>query len=688
MLKVVLQDGAKDCGVSCLLSIIRFYGGEVSKEYLRKITNTNKDGVSAYNLIEAAKSLGMDSYGAVGEIKNIDKDNLPCIAHVNINPSYQHFVVIYKIDSKKVLIMDPAIGKRILKLSEFKLMSTGNYIFMKANKKLPTFINKKIIKKFILSFIKKNKLPILLLSIISINLLILEIILAFNFKYLVSYCISYNNSINLNKITILLLFISLLLFILTAINKKMLYKVIFIFDDEITFSTFKQLLLLPYFYYKNRTVGEVLSRFNDLSIIKEFLIKSISLIIDIFSLFIFIIFLLNINKYLCIFLIIYFFVVFIFIFIRNNRKKKLFSRLKLNQDNIQNYIVESISNVDTTKSCHLEKKFTDIFLLKYKKLLNINYKYLNYVEFNNNFFKLIKNLLLIITYSIGCLFIIKGKFSLENMIIFISFFQYSLNYIDHILLIIEDISSFKVCVKRVEELYSIMEEEFNQNYFYYKYRLNGSIKFNNLFYSINNKVILDGVNFCIENTDKVLLFGNSGSGKSTLVKMLLRYVDVPYSMININGIDINHYHLENIRSYTSYVSSNEMLFNDTIYNNICLHKDVSEDDFIKVIKICRVDKIFGVDINNYKKMIEENGFLLSSGERQRIILARSLLRDSDIYIYDEAFGQIDIDLTNKIINDMFLYLKDKTVIVISHRNNSKKYFNRIIKLESGKLIEK
>ena len=131
-MKVVLQDGIKDCGICCLLSVIRFYDGDVSKEYLREITNTNKSGVSAYDLIEGAKSIGFDAVGVKGDLSKIEKNNLPCLAHVIVNKSYKHFVVIYDIDFKrnKVLIMDPAKGKVILNMSEFKLMSSMNYIFL------------------------------------------------------------------------------------------------------------------------------------------------------------------------------------------------------------------------------------------------------------------------------------------------------------------------------------------------------------------------------------------------------------------------------------------------------------------------------------------------------------------------------------------------------------------------------
>ena len=87
-MKVVLQDGIKDCGICSLLSIIRFYGGDVSKEYLREITNTTKDGVSFYQLIEASKLLGLDAIGMNGDITKIQENNLHCIAHIIENKNF------------------------------------------------------------------------------------------------------------------------------------------------------------------------------------------------------------------------------------------------------------------------------------------------------------------------------------------------------------------------------------------------------------------------------------------------------------------------------------------------------------------------------------------------------------------------------------------------------------------------
>ena len=100
-----------------------------------------------------------------------------------------------------------------------------------------------------------------------------------------------------------------------------------------------------------------------------------------------------------------------------------------------------------------------------------------------------------------------------------------------------------------------------------------------------------------------------------------------------------------------------------------------------------VDDIVKDDSHKYDKLVEENGFNFSNGERQRIILARSILRKSSIYIFDEALGQIDVNREKKILINIFEFLSDKTVIVISHRFNNKKLFDRVLKLENGVLIE-
>ena len=233
----------------------------------------------------------------------------------------------------------------------------------------------------------------------------------------------------------------------------------------------------------------------------------------------------------------------------------------------------------------------------------------------------------------------------------------------------------------------ISHEKFKNNYYYLPYQLIGDIEIKNLNYKINNKVLFQNLNVVIKQGEKVLLCGASGSGKSTLLKMLLRYIDINYGHISIAGIDINHYHLENIRSYITYVTGNEYLFTDNLQNNIMLYKEIPEEEFQTACKICLVDELVKNKLTKYNTIVEENGFNFSNGERQRIILARSILRNSNIYIFDESFSGLDINKEKKILENIFQYLKGKTIIVISHRFNNKKLFDRILKLDQGNLYE-
>ncbi len=689
-MKVVLQDGIKDCGICCLLSVIRFYDGDVSKEYLRELTNTNKSGVSAYDLIEGAKSVGFDAIGMKGDLSKIEKNNLPCLAHIIVNKGYKHFVVIYDIDFKKnkMLIMDPAKGKVVLNISEFKLMSSMNYIFLKPVKALPVFNKSKIIRKILKEFIKKNKMFVILIVILTFIYFLFQIITTFHFKYLLEFSVNY-------KISNLITFLSIYIFCLYCFKEFtnfmrniLLTKILSKLDLEITFITFKHILLLPYLYFKNRTTGEIISRIRDLNIIKNLLGQFCCMLFsDLigFLLFSFIMFRLNKKIFIIVFLIctVLFFTQIIFNHFRVIKVRKV----NVYNDRINSYLIESITNIETIKGSHLEKKITDVFKIKYQKLLEKSYSSNLFEELFLFLKNISNNLLLVVILGYGCFFVVSDKMSLGQLFVYQNIFSYYLYCFENLLNLYTGYHDFKLSLERIEDLFTIRTERFNGKGYYLMCRLDGDVIINNLNYNLGGKHLFNNLRLNISYMDKVLLTGESGSGKSTLVKLLMRYINVPYGFISIKNIDINHYHLDNIRNNITYISNNDTLFTDTLYNNITLNQNVSKEEFLKITKITKVDEIVKNDRLGYQKLVEENGFNFSSGEKQRIILARSLTRKSDIYIFDEAFSQIDIDKTRIILKNVLEYLKDKTVIVISHRNNFNKLFNRVLKLEKGRIYE-
>lgn len=689
-MEVVLQDGIKDCGVCCLLSIIKHYKGNVSKEYLREWTNTTKDGVSAYKLVETANKVGFSSYGATGNINDLKNETLPVIAHVIINKKYQHFVVIYDIDydKKKILLMDPSHGKRIISFAKFNLMSSGVFIFLLPAGNIISIMSTNKLRNMLGLFLKHYKKFIPFSIILTILLNILTIIVTYHFKYLQDVAINYNLSNNIVFISAIVFIIYLFKEFCSFLKERLLLKFSCLLDEEVMCNTFKQIILLPYLYYKNRTSGEVLSKIKDLTIVKNFIVSALSFLIsDLLFIIVFIILLYNVSSTLASITIGILFIIALITYFFRNIISKYIKKYYTSVAIINSSLIENISSPNVIKTMHLEKTVIDKFNIKYKKYLDNAYNL--YRSEGNE--RLIKSIILgffnILILSIGSALVIKKQLSLGELIIFQSLLNNVLSSFNTLMSLYIEYHDYTLAKQRIEDLFIVKNEVFEGGAYYHNYSLLGTIKFKRFTYSYNNNKLLDDINLKIKKGEKVLLQGPSGCGKSTLVKSLMRYIDVPYGVISINNIDINHYHLDTIRKNIIYVSNQEYLFTDTLLENIKVYKTYDKEKIDEVCKITKVDEIIAEDNLGLNQLIEENGYNKSAGEKQRIILARTLLKESDIYIFDEAFSAIDINNCEIIMKDVFEYLKDKTIIVISHRLDSTKLFDRSLILKNHTLYE-
>ena len=198
-------------------------------------------------------------------------------------------------------------------------------------------------------------------------------------------------------------------------------------------------------------------------------------------------------------------------------------------------------------------------------------------------------------------------------------------------------------------------------------------------YSFNGNKILNNINVNIKNKDKIFINGPSGIGKSTLMKILNKEIINYSGNIYFDNKNIKEYNISNLITYTE---QNESLFNDTILNNIVLDKKVNKIELDKIIKICRIDKINVVKDIGLESLIINNSSI-SGGEKNRIILARSLIHSNKILILDEVLKETDYKLEIEIIKDIIEYFKDKTIIYISHKN-VKFLFNKVLTLGKEK----
>ena len=180
-----------------------------------------------------------------------------------------------------------------------------------------------------------------------------------------------------------------------------------------------------------------------------------------------------------------------------------------------------------------------------------------------------------------------------------------------------------------------------------------------------------------------MILGNSGGGKSTIMKILYKYYEIDRDSVYINDYDLNDYSISDIRKYITYISQNEIIFSGTIRENILLDREVSETHFLNICNITGVSEIIKDNPFGYNFMLEENGTNLSGGQRQKIILARRLLKNSNVIMIDEGLNQIDSKFEREILVNIFNYFHDKTFIIISHREVNMDLYNRVVHINKG-----
>lgn len=283
--------------------------------------------------------------------------------------------------------------------------------------------------------------------------------------------------------------------------------------------------------------------------------------------------------------------------------------------------------------------------------------------------------------------VIAGSLSLGGLV---SFNLYSQRFIGPITQLAQyntEIVTSMISWKRIKELLDKPMSVKNGNE---EINIFGDIEFENVKFSYDkeNKVF-DNLNLKFEKGKVHAIVGPSGVGKTTLIHLLLRLWDVNSGTIYLKGHDIKKINIENLRDQISLVSQNIFLLNDNIYNNIVLdNKEVSREKLDEVLRQADIYDFINSLPDKLNTMIGENGIKVSGGEKQRISIARALLKNSSILIFDEATSMLDNETEENIISQLLSVFKNKTIILIAHRLSTVKNADIIYVLRDGQVIER
>lgn len=658
----IKQDGIKDCASACVQMILKYYGGYTSMTKLNEMMRTSHKGTDAYHLVLALQELGFKAEGR--KFKNFYFP-LPVIAHVIINDSYKHYVVIYGVDfrRRRLLIGDPSFGLRRLSFDEFKKMWTGVIITIKPVRKLIKEEEPKVIP-FVLKLVRPNVKSLILIGGLSFVVSVLAVVTSFFLQVLINYL---NKDFDgLFDVCGIFLVVFLAYAFLKFFRNSRLIKLNREIDSRLSIDTFKKIVHLPYRFFRQRTTGEITSYFNDLFWIREFIMDvsiaiftNLPIMIMIFLVMAY----LNFGALLIVlFICLLYFLDFVYYFRKNEIKvdQALYEKAFVNS-----YMTERIGGFESVKNLDMEGMVISKFRKVYEKYLST----VKDVDITYNKQSLDKE----IVHYFGLFFLIiyifleisKGMVFSEGVTLFILAI-YFLDNFRNILGFDLEVKEVTSAVKHVSELLNYNKQKKIRK------QIRGDIRFTNVSYSFDDeKKVLDGISLVIKQGEKVMVTGKSGSGKSTLFKILKGFYNDYQGKIFIGNKDIRRLKVSGI----NYICQKETIFTGTLKDNLELLGKYDQRD------ICEIKDI-GLE---YDDLLEENGFNLSGGQRQRIILARAL-NNFNILIIDEGLSEVDVNMERRIIKGLLERYKNKTIIYVSHRRDNLDLFDRLVEINDGKIL--
>lgn len=687
----IRQHDITDCGAACLATISKQYGLKIPITKIREIAGTDKQGTNAYGVIKAANKLGFTAKGVKGDKEAFFSDfPLPCIAHVVMEGGLQHYIVIHKITKEKVIVADPGKGLVTYTPEDFFKIWTGVLIFL-----VPDETFKKgnesegIFFRFFHLLIPQWKL-ILNIFLTSIVFTVFGIGASFYFQFLIDDILPNQLEDTLFVLSIGIIVLHSFRMILNFFRSHLLLYLSQKLDLSLIFSYYTHVLKLPVNFFGTRKVGEIISRFNDASKVRDAIASAtLTVMIDtLMAIFgAFILYSQNAMLFGITVILAIFYGVIVFAF--NKPLKKVNEKIMEDNAQLTSYMVESLNGIETLKAFNYEEKIVIKSEQKFIRLLKSVFKGGLLSNVQSALSETVAVIGGVVILWVGATSVMSGDLSVGELLAFNALLAYFLDPIKNLINLQPMMQTAIVASDRLGEILDLeLEKDFNEDK-KAKPDLSGTILFKNIDFRYGTrKTIIEDLTINIEKGEKIALVGESGSGKTTLAKLLLNFYQVEKGEITINDYNLLDIDMNYLREKIAYVQQETFLFSGTILENLRYgQEDLAMEDIIEVCKLSKAHDFINEMPLRYETRLEENGSNLSGGQRQRLAIARAMLKKPDILILDEATSNLD-SITEKAIENTINEFSDKiTTIIIAHRLSTIMRCDKIYVLDKGKVIE-
>ena len=703
--KCIIQSDSMMCGITCLQMVCKHFGREVSLRTLSKLCVATSEGVSMLGVNEAANKLGLRTMCARTDFDTLSKATLPCVLHWNQN----HFVVLYKVRKGRIFyVADPGKGLVKYNLEEFgkHWVSTasqgeekGIAMFLE-----PTleFYSHKVDNEeedgsprsfqFLFGYIKQYRKYF---GQIVLGLLVgslLQLILPFLTQSIVDVGIKNQN---IGFIWLILLGQLMLTISRTAIDfirRWLLLHISLRINISLVSDFFIKLLKLPMSFFDTKLMGDLMQRMGDHSRVNSFLTQQTLSIV--FSLFTFVVFSIVLLSYNWLVFAIFMLGSLLYggwlaLFLRRRKvlDYELFEQQAINNNKTYEFItsMQEIKLQDCEQRCRWEWEDVqaDLFGVQMKSL-----KLQQTQEAGSIFINELKNIVITVVAATA---VIHGQLTL-GMMLAVQYIIGQLNSpVEQLMSFFYSVQDVRISLERINEIHRMDDENGKQG-------LETSVKEEDKGIDLENvnfkydphalKTIIDDVSLTIPKGKVTAIVGASGSGKTTLIKLMLGYYPVLGGQITIGGTDVNTLNKKWWRRQCGVVMQDGVIFSESIARNIAVDdKEIDKQRLQTAAEIaCIHNYVMGLPLK-YNTKIGRDGVGLSQGQKQRILIARTVYKNPNYIFLDEATNSLDANNERMIVEHLDEFYKGKTVVIVAHRLSTVKNADQIVVLDKGKVVE-
>ncbi|MBD2412945.1 ABC transporter ATP-binding protein [Nostoc calcicola FACHB-389] len=683
------QQSASDCGASCLVMISRYWGKRFNVNRIRDLTNITRSGASMRGLTAAAESIGFATRPVKASLDKLAQQPLPAIAHWE----GKHYVVVYEISKKRVIIGDPAIGQRTLTPGEFKRSWTGYALLLQPTDLLRE--TDEAITPFwqFFDLVKPHSQVLIEVFIASVLIQLLGLVTPLFTQLLLDRVIVQGSTLTLNAVGLGLLIFSFFRVAITGLRQYLLDHTANRLGLSLMVGFIKHTFRLPLAFFESRYVGDIVSRVQENQKIQRFLTgEALSIGLDLLTVFIYVglMFWYSWQMALLCLAIIPPFVLLALIatpFLRRISREVFNASAQENS-----YLIQSLTGIRSVRSMAIEQTVR----WRWEELLNNVIKKTFSGQIIGNQLQIFSSgIEALVTTGLlwfGAWQVIQNQLTIGQLVAFNMLLGNIIRPFQRLVVLWNQLQEVIISTERINDVLEAEPEEDLQSQPRQSLsNLRGHIIFENVtfrYHSESDINVLENLNFEIKPEQTIAVVGRSGSGKTTLSKLILGLYPPTDGKVLIDAQDVTNISLRSLRSQIGVVDQDTFLFGGTIRENISIaHPEASQEEVIEAARMAGADEFIQQMPMGYETQIGESGGMLSGGQRQRLAIARALLGNPSFLVFDEATSHLDAQSERIIQNNLKKILQGRTSLIIAHRLSTVRHADLILVLDRGILVE-